>query len=149
MDILQTRTTIFLTLDTKHIPLQKWQPFFVVLLWDVWMCQFFASWVLVFMSGIFALWFLTDMWFHWSLLDMYTNVFYRNEFITCNYRYYFYMIPTNICMYIPIIFGKSEYLDDLLKMYSNLNNSIQNVFFAKCDLISILMFYICNRWVLH
>ena len=122
MDILHTRTTIFLTLDTKHIPLQKWQPFFLVLLWDVWMCQFFASWVLVFMSGIFALWFLTDMWFHWSLLDMYTNVFfYRNEFITCNYRYYFYIIPTNINMHMPIIVRKSEY-------FIVLRWSIQNVF---------------------
>ena len=133
MDILQTRTTIFLTLDTKHIPLQKWQPFFVVLLWDVWMCQFFASWVLVFMSGIFALWFLTDMWFHWSLLDMYTNVFYRNEFITCNYRYYFYMIPTNICMYIPI-FCNTWFLSKLFLFHSTW------IIYSKCTLIQIIQF---------
>ena len=123
MDILQTRTTIFLTLDTKHIPLQKWQPFFVVLLWDVWMCQFFASWVLVFMSGIFALWFLTDMWFHWSLLDMYTNVFYRNEFITCNYRYYFYMIPTNVLFHSTwIIYSKCTQIQIIQFRMSSLQN---------------------------
>ena len=72
VDVYRTKESSWL--QSRNVIVQKWQPFLLH-------CEFSecANFLLLESASFhvwnFALQFLTDMLFHWSLHDMYTNVF--------------------------------------------------------------------------